>query len=158
MSSQRPRGQSKILVSCGFGQSTSTTNLARTICGLLFVLRFVTFSMRSNLRTDIRSKVVDLLDQRNIQHSSVDLVRFSWVEENEDVEEDEDDEDMEDDEDNVRVKPLFKKDRIPFVTRDANAAYRVFYIVDHKLCNTIALVLLRLTMEDRLYRRVFSDS
>ena len=90
MSSQLPRGQSKILVSCSFGQSTSTTNLARTICGLLFVLRFVTFSKCSNLRTDIRSKVVKLLDQRNIQHSSVDLVRFSWVEENQDDGDDED--------------------------------------------------------------------
>ena len=88
MSLQRPRG--KILISCGFGQSTNTTNLARTICGLLFVLRFVTFLKRSNLRTDIRSKVVELLDQRNIQHSFVDLVRFSWVEENKDYEDDED--------------------------------------------------------------------
>ena len=51
------------------------------------------FSKHSNLWTDFRSKVVELLDQRNIQHSSVDLVRFSWVEENE---EDEDDEGIED--------------------------------------------------------------
>jgi len=42
------------------------------------------------------SKVVELLDQRNIQHSSIDLVCFSWVEEGEDVEEDMDDEDTED--------------------------------------------------------------
>jgi hypothetical protein len=56
--------ENAILVSCSFGQSTSTKNLARTICGLLFVLRFVIFSKRSNLRTDIRSKVVKLLDQR----------------------------------------------------------------------------------------------
>ena len=59
----------------------NTTNLGRMICGLLFVLRFVTFSKRSNLQTNICSKVVKLLDQRNILHSSVDLVRFSWVEE-----------------------------------------------------------------------------
>ena len=65
----------------------------------------MTFSKRSNLRTDIRSKVVELLDQRNIQHSSVDLVRFSWVEDNEDDgdikydEDTEDNEDIEDDED-----------------------------------------------------------
>jgi hypothetical protein len=91
MSSQRPQGQSKIPVSCGFGQSMSPTNLARTICGLLFVARFVTFSKRSNLRTDVHSKVVELLGRRNIQHSTVDLVRFSWVEENEEVEESEDD-------------------------------------------------------------------
>jgi len=78
-----------MFVSSSFGQSTSTTNLARTICGVLFVLRFVTFSKRSNLRIDIRSKVVELLDERYIHHSSVDLVRFSWVEENEDGEDDE---------------------------------------------------------------------
>jgi hypothetical protein len=42
----------------------------------------VTFSKCDNLRTDVCSKVVELLDQQNIQHSSIDLVRFSWVEEN----------------------------------------------------------------------------
>ncbi|OJA16892.1 hypothetical protein AZE42_13336, partial [Rhizopogon vesiculosus] len=55
-----------------------------------------------NAQTDIHSKVVELLDQQNIQHSSVDLVRFRWVEENENVEDnknDEDDEDIEEDED-----------------------------------------------------------
>ena len=65
------------------------------------------FSKRSNPRTDIRSKVVELLDQKNIQHSSVDLVRFSWVGENEDDEDnkdDEDDEDIEDYED-IEVAP-----------------------------------------------------
>ncbi|THH03198.1 hypothetical protein EW146_g10491, partial [Bondarzewia mesenterica] len=40
-----------------------------------------------DLWATIRSKVVKLLGQRNIQHSSVDLVRFSWVE-NEDDEDD----------------------------------------------------------------------
>jgi len=69
----------------------------------------------SNLRTDIRSKVVELLDQRNIRHSSVDLVRFSWVEKNDDVEGvdgnegDEDSKDGEDDDDienvNIEVAP-----------------------------------------------------
>jgi hypothetical protein len=44
---------------------------------------------------------VELLDQRDIRHSSVDLVRFSWVEDNEDVEENADDEDTEDIEENV---------------------------------------------------------
>ena len=53
----------------------------------------------NNSRTDIRSKVVELLDERNIQHSSVDLVRFSWVKENRDDEVDEDDEGNEGDED-----------------------------------------------------------
>jgi hypothetical protein len=52
-----------------------------------------------NLQTDICSKIVELLDCRNIQFSSVDLVRFSWVEEKEDVEEDEDVEENEDVED-----------------------------------------------------------
>jgi hypothetical protein len=73
--------------------------LAKTICGLPFVLRFVTFLKRSNLRTDICSKVIELLDQQNIQHSSVDLVHFSWVEENEDLlssSSSSDDEDIED--------------------------------------------------------------
>ena len=59
----------------------------------------MTFSKCNNLRTDIRSKVVELLDQQNIQHSSVDLVRFSWVEENQDVEEHQDDDDDDDDDD-----------------------------------------------------------
>jgi hypothetical protein len=107
MSSQCLGRENAILVSRGFGRSTSTVNLARTICGLLFVLRFVTPSKRSNLRTDIRSKVVKLLDQRSIRHSSVDLVRFRWVEdegdkENEDDEDDggdRDDGDTRDDED-----------------------------------------------------------
>ncbi|KAL6306401.1 hypothetical protein BKA93DRAFT_729418, partial [Sparassis latifolia] len=40
---------------------------------------------KDNLWATIRSKVVELLDQQNIQHSSVDLVHFSWVEENEDI-------------------------------------------------------------------------
>jgi hypothetical protein len=90
MPSQR-QGQSKILVSCSFCQSTNTQNLVRTIYGLLFVLRFVTTSKRCNLWTDIRSKVVELLDRRNIQHSSINLVRFSWVEDNKGIEENEGD-------------------------------------------------------------------
>ncbi|CAE6413398.1 unnamed protein product [Rhizoctonia solani] len=58
---------------------------------------------QDNRWATIRSKVVELLDQRDIKHSSIDLVRFSWdeiiekeqnrnnegVEENKDVEEDE---------------------------------------------------------------------
>jgi hypothetical protein len=91
MSSQHPQGQSKNLVTCSFDQSTSTTYLVRTICGLLFVLRFTTFSKCNNLHTDICSKAVKLLDQRNIQHSSIDLVRFSWVDDEEGNEDDEDD-------------------------------------------------------------------
>jgi len=44
---------------------------------------------------------VELLDQRDIQHSSVDLVRFSWVEDNEDAEENMDDKDIKGVEENV---------------------------------------------------------
>ena len=93
MSSQCLGRENTILVSRGFSRSTSTVNLARMICGLLFVLRFVTPSKRSNLRTDIRSKVIKLLDRRSIRHSSVDLVRFRWVEDegNKENEDDEDD-------------------------------------------------------------------
>jgi hypothetical protein len=77
------------------------------ICGLLFFRRFVTFSKRSNLRTDIRAKVVGLLDRRNIQHSSVDLARFSWVKENEGVEENEGDEgDEDEDEDDEDIEDV----------------------------------------------------
>ena len=75
------------------------------ICGLLFVLRFVSFSKCGNLQTDICSKTVELLDKRNIQHSSVDLVRFSWVEDNEDEEDEEDDEDIDIEDVDIKVAP-----------------------------------------------------
>jgi len=45
----------------------------------------VTLLKCSNLRTHIPAKVVELLDRRDVRHSSVDLVRFSWVEKNDDV-------------------------------------------------------------------------
>jgi hypothetical protein len=48
------------------------------------VRRFVTFSKCSILRTDIRSKAVKFLDNREIQQTSVDLVRFRWEEHNSD--------------------------------------------------------------------------
>jgi hypothetical protein len=48
------------------------------------VRRFVTFSKCSILRTDICSKVVNLLDNRKIEHTSVDLARFRWDEQNKD--------------------------------------------------------------------------
>lgn len=41
-------------------------------------------STRRDLWTDHRFKCVKLLDQRNIRHSSVDLVRFTWLEDIED--------------------------------------------------------------------------
>ena len=47
-------------------------------------MRLVTFSKRSDLRTDIRSKTVGILDHLQIQLTSVDLVRFRWEEMTED--------------------------------------------------------------------------
>ena len=40
------------------------------------------FSKRSILWTDIRSKVIKLLDNREMRHTSVDLARFRWDEQN----------------------------------------------------------------------------
>ncbi|KAG8905111.1 hypothetical protein FRB99_000675 [Tulasnella sp. 403] len=48
----------------------------------------------NDLWETISSEVVKLLDQRDIRHSSIDLVRFSWVEKNEDNEDNEDFEDI----------------------------------------------------------------
>ena len=45
--------------------------------------RYVIFSGRSSQRADTRSKVVKLLDKRQIRHTSVDLARFGWDEQNE---------------------------------------------------------------------------
>ena len=63
--------------------------------GTLSAPRFVvTFSKRTNLRTDICFKVVQLLCEQNIKLSSVDLARFCWFDdedENVDTSEDEDD-------------------------------------------------------------------
>ena len=44
----------------------------------------MTFSKHRILRTDIRSKVVKLLDNREIHHTSVDLARLRWDEQNTD--------------------------------------------------------------------------
>lgn len=41
-------------------------------------------------------QVVELLDQQNVQHSSVNLVHFSWVKDNKDVEKNADNKDNED--------------------------------------------------------------
>lgn len=109
MSSQHPQGQSQNLVICSFDQSMSTTNIVRATCGLLFILRFVTFSKHSNLRTEIHSKLVKLLDQQNLQHLSIDLVHFSWVmddkedEDNKDYRDDGEDSDIEDS--NIKLSP-----------------------------------------------------
>jgi hypothetical protein len=74
----------------------STSTLEKTNCGLVFILRFVTFSKCSN-------PLVELLDQPNIQHSSVNLVHFSWVEKDEDLKNNKDNKDDEDIE-NVNIR------------------------------------------------------
>ena len=66
----------------------------------------------SNLQTDICIKIIELLDKQNIKHSSVDLARFSWVDEsvyakdkdNEDDDDSENDTDSEDDEDDEDIQ------------------------------------------------------
>ena len=83
MSSHRPLGPSKILALWSFYLSICTTNWARTTSGQLFVTRFVAFSSFSkhrDLLTGICSKVVKLLDERDIQLTSADLARFRWEE------------------------------------------------------------------------------
>ena len=49
----------------------STTKSAKKACRLLFVLRFVTFSKRGNPRTDIRSKVVELLNPSETNNEDI---------------------------------------------------------------------------------------
>jgi len=73
-------------------------NSVRMTYGTLSAPGFVvTFSKRTNLRTDICFKVVQLLCEQNIKLSSIDLARFCWFdeeekdEENVDTSEDEDD-------------------------------------------------------------------
>ncbi|KAF8346184.1 hypothetical protein F5887DRAFT_963016 [Amanita rubescens] len=61
---------------------------------------------KDDLWATIRSKIVELLDRRKIQHSSVDLVRFSLVEENKENDENDEDKDDEDDGDfDFKVAP-----------------------------------------------------
>jgi hypothetical protein len=73
-----PEHDPRFLESCSFSACTIATNWARTSFGKLFV----TFLKLSILRTDIRSKVVKLLDNQEIQHTSFDLARFRWDEQN----------------------------------------------------------------------------
>ena len=68
-------------------------------------MRYCSFSKCSNLQTDIRSRIVELFDERNIKHFSVDLVRFSWVKENGDDGDEEEDGDNEDGWDDVGHLP-----------------------------------------------------
>jgi hypothetical protein len=59
----------------------------------------VGFSLCNNFLTNVRSKVVNLLDKRKIKVSSVDLVRFTWLNKTADQEIEEDDDDDDDDDD-----------------------------------------------------------
>lgn len=67
--------------------------------GTRFATRCVAFSLRNNVLTNVRFKVVESLNQRNIRVSSVDFVRFTWLNKKEDREiEDDDDNDNDDEE------------------------------------------------------------
>ena len=57
------------------------------------------FSLRNNFFTNVRSKVVELLKERDIKVTSVDFVRFTWLNKKEDQEIDDDDEEDNDDND-----------------------------------------------------------
>lgn len=59
-------------------------SLGKTTYGQRFETRFVTFSKRSNRRTDIRSKTAGLLDAKEIRFTSIELARFRWEEPTED--------------------------------------------------------------------------
>ena len=70
--------------------------------GTRFATGCVAFSLRNNFLTNVCSKVVELLNQKNIKVSSVDFVRFTWLnkkadQEIEEEEEDDDDDDEDDD-------------------------------------------------------------
>ena len=51
----------------------------RVFCGTLFAVMCVAFSFFSDFLTKICCKIVALLKERNIKISSVDFVRFTWV-------------------------------------------------------------------------------
>jgi hypothetical protein len=57
----------------------------------------VAFSLRNNFLTNVRSKVVELLNQREIKVSSVDFVCFTWLNKKADQEIEEEDDDDDDD-------------------------------------------------------------
>ena len=74
------------------------------------------FSLRSNLLTNVRSKVVEFLKQRSIQVTSVDFVRFTWLDKKPDqeiVEEEEDDDD--DDDEDAKEEEEVNYDDIPTI-------------------------------------------
>jgi hypothetical protein len=80
-------------------------------CGTRFAIGYVVFSLRDNLLTNIRSKVVELLNQKNIRVSSVDFVRFTWITKKADqeIEEEEDD----DGDDDAKEEEVITYDDIP---------------------------------------------
>ena len=85
----------------------------------------------SNTQTNICSKVVELPDQKNIQHSSIDLVHFSWVEESKDIKESGGDEDNEEDDkddkyfEDVNIKAAPTKTVIYCWLEDTCSTFRV---------------------------------
>jgi hypothetical protein len=56
----------------------------------------VAFSLRNNFLTNVRSQVVELLNQKSIRVSSADLVRFTWLNKKADQEIEDDAEEEED--------------------------------------------------------------
>ena len=66
-------------------------------CGTEFATRYVAFSLRISFVTNIRSKVVGLLKERNIRVTSVEFVRLTWLNKKEDQAIDDDGEDTDDD-------------------------------------------------------------
>src|SRR5277367_4232111 len=75
------------------------TNSVRMACATRSATRCVAFSLRNNFMINVRSKVVELLNQRNIKVTSVDFVHFTWLIKDPDLEIEEDDDDDEDEED-----------------------------------------------------------
>ena len=69
-------------------------------CGTRFATRCVAFLLRSSFFTNACSKVVELLNQRKIKVSSVDFIRFTWLNKKMDQKiEEEDDDDAKEEED-----------------------------------------------------------
>jgi hypothetical protein len=66
------------------------------------------------LSTGTRSKVVELLDKRRIKFTSVDLVKFTWLNENDDWLEMQEEDDEEDEDEDIAQQDL-SYDDIPFI-------------------------------------------
>ncbi len=63
------------------------------------MIKCVAFSGRSTCLPNVRSKVVELLDAKNIQPTCVDFIRFTWLNKKKDQEIDEDEDHKGDEED-----------------------------------------------------------